>query len=131
MRSLSFLGVSSLALSSLALPTMNQNQHRFVGLADLADEDKPQAIKDAFSHAWKGYMTYAYPMDELRPVSNGGSNPLYDILLPYFAFVIYAYIIYSNHHLSLHAYYYVLGTVGEPRQLMRFRLPSSWACQMS
>ncbi|DAA76018.1 TPA_exp: putative mannosyl-oligosaccharide alpha-1,2-mannosidase [Trichophyton benhamiae CBS 112371] len=76
MKSLSLLGVSSLALTSLALPTMNQNQHRFVALADLADEDKPQAIKDAFNHAWKGYMTHAYPMDELRPVSNEGSNPL-------------------------------------------------------
>ncbi|KAM5464482.1 hypothetical protein MauCBS54593_006997 [Microsporum audouinii] len=76
MKSLSLLGVFPLALTSLALPAVNQNQNRFNILSGLADGDKPQAIKDAFTHAWNGYQTYAYPMDELRPVSNKGTNPL-------------------------------------------------------
>ncbi|KAF3491261.1 uncharacterized protein GIQ15_00778 [Arthroderma uncinatum] len=70
------LGVSSLALTSFAFPTVNQNQNRFEIRDSLADENKPQAIKDAFTHAWKGYLKYAYPLDELKPVSNKGTNPL-------------------------------------------------------
>ncbi|KAK2861435.1 hypothetical protein FQN49_004201 [Arthroderma sp. PD_2] len=69
------LGASSLALTSFALPTGSQ-QNPLEIRADIADEDKPQAIKDAFNHAWKGYLKYAYPMDELMPVSNKGTNPL-------------------------------------------------------
>ncbi|KAJ5167225.1 Mannosyl-oligosaccharide alpha-1-2-mannosidase [Penicillium canariense] len=32
---------------------------------------KADAVKEAFQHAWDGYMKYAYPHDELHPVSNG------------------------------------------------------------
>lgn len=32
---------------------------------------KADAVKEAFQHAWNGYMKYAYPHDELHPVSNG------------------------------------------------------------
>lgn len=39
-----------------------------------APEDRAQAVKDAFRVSWDGYYTYAFPMDELRPVSNNGSN---------------------------------------------------------
>lgn len=35
------------------------------------NQDKADAVKEAFQHAWKGYMKYAYPHDELHPVSNG------------------------------------------------------------
>ncbi|PGH06195.1 hypothetical protein AJ79_06583 [Helicocarpus griseus UAMH5409] len=36
--------------------------------------DRAQAVKDAFDHAWSGYMRYAFPNDELRSVSNIPSN---------------------------------------------------------
>jgi len=36
--------------------------------------NRRNAVKEAFVHAWKGYMTYAYPRDELLPVSKQGSN---------------------------------------------------------
>lgn len=29
------------------------------------------AVKEAFQHAWDGYSKYAFPHDELHPVSNG------------------------------------------------------------
>ncbi|KAJ5682682.1 Mannosyl-oligosaccharide alpha-1-2-mannosidase [Penicillium macrosclerotiorum] len=34
-------------------------------------QQKAEAVKEAFQHAWDGYMKYAYPHDELHPVSNG------------------------------------------------------------
>lgn len=39
--------------------------------------DKAAAVKEAFSHSWDGYVKYAFGMDELRPVSNTGSNSRY------------------------------------------------------
>jgi mannosyl-oligosaccharide alpha-1,2-mannosidase len=38
------------------------------------DQAKADAVKEAFQHAWNGYIKYAFPNDELRPVSNGFSN---------------------------------------------------------
>lgn len=35
------------------------------------NQEKADAVKEAFQHAWKGYTKYAFPHDELRPVSNG------------------------------------------------------------
>ncbi|KAJ6098379.1 hypothetical protein N7499_002753 [Penicillium canescens] len=32
---------------------------------------KADAVKEAFQHAWDGYVKYAFPHDELHPVSNG------------------------------------------------------------
>ncbi|KAH0607684.1 uncharacterized protein H6S33_002718 [Morchella sextelata] len=39
-----------------------------------SDINKAEAIKEAFTHSWEGYVKYAYGKDELRPVSNTGSN---------------------------------------------------------
>lgn len=35
------------------------------------NQQKADAVKEAFQHAWNGYMKYAFPHDELHPVSNG------------------------------------------------------------
>ncbi|KAL4934827.1 mannosyl-oligosaccharide alpha-1,2-mannosidase 1B [Aspergillus oleicola] len=35
---------------------------------------RADAVKEAFSHAWDGYYKYAFPNDELRPISNGYGN---------------------------------------------------------
>ncbi|KAI9839391.1 MAG: maturation of Asn-linked oligosaccharides protein [Sclerophora amabilis] len=35
---------------------------------------RAEAVKEAFNHAWAGYYQYAFPSDELRPVSIQPSN---------------------------------------------------------
>ncbi|RAH50276.1 glycoside hydrolase family 47 protein [Aspergillus brunneoviolaceus CBS 621.78] len=66
----------SLSLTALALvsPSAAFPQARFVQPV-LRTEEKAQsradAVKEAFSHAWDGYYQYAFPHDELHPVSNG------------------------------------------------------------
>jgi mannosyl-oligosaccharide alpha-1,2-mannosidase len=35
------------------------------------NQAKADAVKEAFQHAWDGYVKYAFPHDELHPVSNG------------------------------------------------------------
>lgn len=35
---------------------------------------RADAVKDAFKFAWTGYEKYAFPHDELHPVSNGYSD---------------------------------------------------------
>lgn len=42
--------------------------------ADFTWPDRAQQVKDAFVHAYAGYKTYAFGMDELKSVSNGGVN---------------------------------------------------------
>jgi Glycosyl hydrolase family 47 len=36
--------------------------------------DRADAVREAFRHAWAGYKEYAFPHDELHPVSNGFSD---------------------------------------------------------
>lgn len=36
-----------------------------------ADSEKANAVKDAFKTAWEGYHEYAFPHDNLHPVTNG------------------------------------------------------------
>ncbi|KAG8887664.1 hypothetical protein FRB98_009226 [Tulasnella sp. 332] len=35
---------------------------------------RAQEVKDAFAHAYHGYETYAFPKDELLPITRGASN---------------------------------------------------------
>jgi mannosyl-oligosaccharide alpha-1,2-mannosidase len=49
-----------------SLTTAAPTQPSFVPHPDRAD-----AVREAFRHAWSGYRQYAFPHDELRPVSNG------------------------------------------------------------
>ena len=37
-------------------------------------EERAQAVVNTFRIAWEGYYTYAFPNDELKPVTNGFSN---------------------------------------------------------
>ncbi|KAF1919101.1 glycoside hydrolase [Ampelomyces quisqualis] len=37
-------------------------------------EDRAQAVVDTFKLSWEGYYKYAFPNDELKPVTNGFSN---------------------------------------------------------
>ena len=36
---------------------------------------KQAAIKEAFAHSWKGYVDYAWGMDELTPLTKAGMSP--------------------------------------------------------
>jgi len=38
---------------------------------DAEASERAEAVKEAFQHAWRGYRQYAFPHDELHPVSNG------------------------------------------------------------
>ncbi|KAJ5450467.1 Mannosyl-oligosaccharide alpha-1-2-mannosidase [Penicillium daleae] len=58
----------SLVSSSVAYPFADSEE---VLRRDLDAQKKADAVKEAFQHAWDGYMKYAYPHDELHPVSNG------------------------------------------------------------
>ncbi|EPS43577.1 hypothetical protein H072_2448 [Dactylellina haptotyla CBS 200.50] len=37
---------------------------------------RADAIKEAYQHSWDGYMKYAYPQDELLPMSKKGGNSM-------------------------------------------------------
>ncbi|KAB8349692.1 hypothetical protein FH972_023708 [Carpinus fangiana] len=41
------------------------------------NKQRADAVIEAFRHAWGGYYKYAFPADELTPVTNGKSNPRY------------------------------------------------------
>ncbi|KAL4895738.1 putative mannosyl-oligosaccharide alpha-1,2-mannosidase 1B [Aspergillus ambiguus] len=64
----------SLSLTALSLvsPSLAYPQYRTERpLQDKVALSRADTIKEAFSHAWDGYKKYAYPHDELHPVSNG------------------------------------------------------------
>lgn len=67
--------VASLSLAALGLTgsalAYPYPETEAVLRSDLTDQQKADAVKEAFQHAWDGYMKYAYPHDELHPVSNG------------------------------------------------------------
>ena len=44
-------------------------------------EERAQTVVDAFRTAWDGYYKYAFPNDELSPVTNGFSNSRYVALV--------------------------------------------------
>lgn len=38
------------------------------------DQERSDAVKEAFIHAWRGYYQHAFPNDELHPITNSFSN---------------------------------------------------------
>lgn len=56
----------ALVAPSLALVPSQTPLHHSPSQTGQAD-----AVKEAFQHAWDGYSKYAFPHDELHPVSNG------------------------------------------------------------
>jgi hypothetical protein len=48
----------------------------FVANANLkTKEERAGAVRDAFNFAWTGYMTHAFPHDQLLPLNNSFSDP--------------------------------------------------------
>lgn len=69
---------SLLPLTALALvtPSLAYPQHHSEKplLKPEESQSRADAIKEAFVHAWDGYYKYAFPNDELHPISNGYGN---------------------------------------------------------
>lgn len=58
-----------------ALPRDDNSRHKFGRRDDPAlNSYRADAVKEAFQHAWNGYYEYAFPHDELYPVSNGSGD---------------------------------------------------------
>ena len=54
-----------------AYPHAQQENEAVLGSSFSNNQEKADAVKEAFQHAWNGYVKYAFPHDELHPVSNG------------------------------------------------------------
>jgi mannosyl-oligosaccharide alpha-1,2-mannosidase len=75
-RLISTILLVTLSLRALALPqNVPKNLKAHGKRNDLPPaEERAQAVVDTFRTAWTGYYEYAFPNDELKPVSNGFSN---------------------------------------------------------
>ncbi|VUC23181.1 unnamed protein product [Clonostachys rosea] len=62
------LCLSALGLASTAFAGPQFRHRRAV------NEERVDAVKEAYRTAWKGYYDYAFPNDTLHPVSNGYEN---------------------------------------------------------
>ena len=78
-----FTQVSALTLAGVALASpVAPNSHLRQVRIPLATRNygngsetmRAEAVKEGFMHAWNGYYKYAFPSDELLPVSNGAGN---------------------------------------------------------
>jgi len=49
-------------------------QHKFSWGSGIAQEERRQAVKETFNHAWEGYQEHAWLKDELAPVSGGSRS---------------------------------------------------------
>ncbi len=66
------------SLTTLAIPHNHHVQPRTVqNNNDALAQERADAVKAAFTDAWNGYKKYAFPHDELRPVSNNFSDSRY------------------------------------------------------
>ncbi|KIW02999.1 uncharacterized protein PV09_05657 [Verruconis gallopava] len=64
-----------LATCCLASPLLDRESRKVKREVQFSpNQERADAVKEAFLHAWDGYYRYAFPNDELRPVSNGYSN---------------------------------------------------------
>ncbi|KAJ5819302.1 CAZyme family GH47 [Penicillium riverlandense] len=64
------LSLSALALVGPTLAVPHNGQAESVRNQS-SSQGRAAAVKEAFQHAWTGYMKYAFPHDELHPASNG------------------------------------------------------------
>lgn len=62
---------ASALISTLAATALSVTPSAF---AQLSAAQKAEQVKDAFKFAWDGYYEYAFPNDELHPVSNTYGN---------------------------------------------------------
>lgn len=60
--------------TALTLPHNKYAGQNFPKRSEAPNEERAQAVIDAFRVSWDGYYKYAFPNDELRPVTNSFSN---------------------------------------------------------
>jgi len=68
----SIVGLCS--LTALAIPTGKHQARTSRPDNHTLNSERADAVKEAFTHAWDGYYKYAFPHDELHPVTNGFSD---------------------------------------------------------
>ncbi|CAI6333114.1 unnamed protein product [Periconia digitata] len=77
-RTRSILALAACLPSAFALPHNTPIDLRSPAPQRRADlpsaEERTQAVVDVFRRSWEGYTEYAFPNDELKPVTNGFSN---------------------------------------------------------
>ncbi|KAL2063044.1 hypothetical protein VTL71DRAFT_6116 [Oculimacula yallundae] len=66
--------VALLSASSQAAPHADLSTRQSRPDNHTLNRERADAVKDSFKFAWNGYKKFAFPNDELRPVSNGFSN---------------------------------------------------------
>ena len=76
-----YLGLFIFITSTLSTPTPGTVTHHGSSKAGSASkysqsiqEERAAAVQEAFEFAWNGYYRYAFPNDELHPISNGYGN---------------------------------------------------------
>lgn len=77
LRVVSFASILALFLPSTgAVPHSKDNLKRQRSRPDdhTLNRQRADAVKEAFTYAWDGYYKYAFPNDELNPVTNSFSN---------------------------------------------------------
>jgi mannosyl-oligosaccharide alpha-1,2-mannosidase len=68
-----FALLPTLALAAPAPQVQNANSPT-PPQAYRTNQGRADAIKEAFMHSWSGYYRYAFPHDELRPLSNAAGD---------------------------------------------------------
>jgi hypothetical protein len=58
-----------------ALPKLQHTPSKQTGEPARISQERLQAVKAEFVHAWNGYRKYAWLQDEVRPLSGGINNP--------------------------------------------------------
>jgi mannosyl-oligosaccharide alpha-1,2-mannosidase len=66
------LALGALLPAALALPANTPANLQYTKRQYATN--RAQAVVDVFRVSWDGYYKYAFPNDELKPVSNGFSN---------------------------------------------------------
>ncbi|KAF1843007.1 glycoside hydrolase family 47 protein [Cucurbitaria berberidis CBS 394.84] len=75
-----FLGAAALPFASALPSNTPRDIGAYANVNPKRQNDVPnraaraQAVVDTFKLSWEGYYTYAFPNDELKPVTNGVSN---------------------------------------------------------
>ena len=66
--------VAFLSAAALAAPAPNLRCRATPPDNSTVNAQRAAAVKEAFQFAWDGYYKYAFPHDELHPISNGYSD---------------------------------------------------------
>jgi len=72
---LAVLGGAATVLASAITPRQHRPRQASFQPQNTTESERAAAVIEAFRHAWGGYFQYAFPNDQLNPVTNTSSNP--------------------------------------------------------